>query len=80
MSESVLDRIVGRLIGALAYNANAHEAPVALLWPDEAAQWSAVIDRIGERVPYGGVELLLHVRRQTGRCGNTPPRPRIELR
>ena len=51
MSESVLDRIVGCLHGALVYNANAQEAPVALLWPDEGAQWLAVIDRIGERVP-----------------------------
>jgi hypothetical protein len=51
MSETVLDRIVGCLHGALAYNANVREAPVALLWPDEAAQWQPIVGRIGERVP-----------------------------
>ncbi len=51
MSESVLDRLVTVLSAALEYNAGAVEAPVALLWPDEARQWEAVIDRIGDRLP-----------------------------
>jgi hypothetical protein len=51
VSETVLDEIVACLKGALAYNANAQQAPVALLWPDEGAQWQPVIHRIGERIP-----------------------------
>src|SRR4051794_9239375 len=51
MSETVLDRLVARLTEALAYNANANVAPVALVWPDEARQWTPIIDRIGERLP-----------------------------
>jgi hypothetical protein len=46
MSETVLDRLFVRLAEALAYNANAHVAPAALLWPDEDSQWSPVVDRI----------------------------------
>jgi hypothetical protein len=51
MSETVLDRIVACLLAAQENNANAHVAPVALLWPDEGRQWEQVIDRIGERLP-----------------------------
>jgi hypothetical protein len=51
MSDTVLDRLVACLKSALDHNANAHVAPVALLWPDECAQWQSVIDRIAERVP-----------------------------
>ena len=46
MSETVLDRIVTHLKESLAHNANAHVEPVALLWPDEGAQWQQVVDRI----------------------------------
>lgn len=51
MSDSVLDRLVVRLEAALDYNANAFVAPVALLWPDESAQWHPVIDRLMDRLP-----------------------------
>ena len=44
MSESVLDRLVVVLSDALGYNAGAVEAPVALLWPDEARQWEPVME------------------------------------
>jgi hypothetical protein len=50
VSETILDRLVNRLSDALSFNANAQTAPAALLWPDEARQWKAVIDRVGERV------------------------------
>ncbi len=51
MSETVLDRIIACLIDALDYNPDAVVAPVALLWPDEDAQWCQAMARIGERVP-----------------------------
>ena len=51
MTDTVLDRIVAAVRAALAYNANAYEAPVALLWPDEGTQWRQVIDRLGQHVP-----------------------------
>ncbi len=51
MSESVLDRLVAVLSNAMDYNAGAVEAPVALLWPDEARQWEPVIGPVGEHLP-----------------------------
>ena len=51
MSDTVLDRIAGCLHAALAYNANAQAAPVALLWPDESGQWEPAIHRLGEHLP-----------------------------
>ena len=51
MTETVLDGIVDRIEKALEYNANAHDAPVALLWPDESSQWRSVVRRLGERLP-----------------------------
>lgn len=51
MSDTVLDRLVARIGEALPYNVNAYVAPVAVLWPDEGAQWQPIIDRIGERLP-----------------------------
>lgn len=51
MSETVLDRLITVLSDALAYNAGANEAPVALLWPDETGQWWSVIDRVGKHLP-----------------------------
>jgi hypothetical protein len=51
VTDTVLDRIVAVVGAALEYNANAYEAPVALLWPDEGAQWQPVVDRLGEHVP-----------------------------
>ncbi|MCW6004623.1 BREX-1 system phosphatase PglZ type B [Micromonospora sp. CPCC 205371] len=51
MTETVLDRIVACLRNALAYDPNVRVAPVALLWPDEGAQWRQVIDHIGHRLP-----------------------------
>ncbi|HZJ48963.1 MAG TPA: BREX-1 system phosphatase PglZ type B, partial [Acidimicrobiia bacterium] len=52
MSETVLERLLVRLTEAFAYNANAHVAPVALLWPDGGSQWVTVVDRIRERLPF----------------------------
>jgi hypothetical protein len=57
MSATILDRLVVRLTEALAYNANAAVAPVALLWPDGSSQWQPLIHRIGEQLPlvsFGG--------------------------
>ena len=51
MSETVLDRLVGCVRAALDYDPNVRFAPVALLWPDEAAQWEPVMDRIGDHLP-----------------------------
>ena len=51
MSETVLDRLVARLRDALNYNANAFAEPVALLWPDESAQWQPVVRRVADRLP-----------------------------
>ncbi len=51
MSDTVLDGIVAAVRGAMEYNANAHAAPVALLWTDEGAQWQPVIGRLGEHLP-----------------------------
>lgn len=50
MSETVLDRLVQRLQAALDYNANAYVEPVALLWPDETAQWRPLVRRIADRL------------------------------
>jgi len=36
---------------ALGYDQNVRVAPVALLWPDEGAQWKPVMERIGARLP-----------------------------
>ena len=51
MSETVLDRVVASVQAALMYDKNVRVAPVALLWPDEGAQWRQIIDRIRERLP-----------------------------
>ncbi len=51
MSDTVLDRVVACVRAALTYDPNVRVAPVALLWPDEGAQWTRVIDRIGEHLP-----------------------------
>lgn len=51
MSDTVLDCLVACLDKASAFDPNVHEAPVALLWPDEEARWQPVIGRIADRVP-----------------------------
>ena len=51
MSDTVLDRVIASLRAACEFNHNAHMAPVALLWPDEARQWEPVVDRIAEHLP-----------------------------
>lgn len=51
MTDTVLDCLVGALADSLQFNAGVHDAPVALLWPDEARQWESVIDRLGQHVP-----------------------------
>jgi len=45
MSDTVLDRVVACLGAALGYDQNVRVAPVALLWPDEGAQWKPVMER-----------------------------------
>ncbi|MBJ7470367.1 MAG: BREX-1 system phosphatase PglZ type B [Solirubrobacteraceae bacterium] len=51
MSETVLDAIGASLSSALSYAQNVRVAPVALLWPDEAAQWRSIIGRLQEKLP-----------------------------
>lgn len=51
MSDSVLDRLIACVHAACEHNQNAQVAPVALLWPDEARQWGAVMNRIAEHLP-----------------------------
>jgi len=51
VSDTVLDRVVNCLRAALTNDPNVRVAPVALLWPDQGAQWKGVIDRIGEHLP-----------------------------
>ena len=49
MSETVLDRLVACLRAALdATTRTSAYAPVALLWPDEGAQWEPIV-RLGSR-------------------------------
>jgi hypothetical protein len=50
VTDTVLARVVVAVRAAMAYNANAHEAPVALLWPDGGAQWQPIVERLGEHV------------------------------
>lgn len=50
MTETVLDRIRNRIAEALMYDGNVRVAPGALLWPDEGAQWQAVVDRLQEHL------------------------------
>jgi hypothetical protein len=49
--ETILDGMIGALRAAMAFDPNVQEEPVALLWPDEGAQWQQVVDRIAERLP-----------------------------
>jgi len=51
VSDTVLDRLVGCIRDVLAFNPGVRVPPVALLWPDEAKQWTPVIDRIAEHLP-----------------------------
>jgi len=51
VSDTVIDRVVACVRAALTYDPNVGVAPVALLWPDERAQWTRVIDRVGEHLP-----------------------------
>ena len=51
MSEQFLTRRRVRRGCAGCYDPNVRVAPVALLWPDEGAQWEQVIDRVGEHLP-----------------------------
>jgi hypothetical protein len=51
VSQTVLDAIGSSLSSALTYARNVRVAPVALLWPDEGAQWQSIIGRLGEKLP-----------------------------
>lgn len=44
MAETLLDAIRERLLGALAHDHNAVEAPVVLLWPDKERQFETVVE------------------------------------
>jgi hypothetical protein len=52
VSETVLDVLVGLLKEAFAFNENVHEPPLALLFPDEAGQWSSIRGPLRERLPF----------------------------
>lgn len=51
MSDTFLDALVGAVRSASAYNSNDVVAPVALIWTDEAREWTDVAPRLGERIP-----------------------------
>jgi hypothetical protein len=52
VSDTVLDRVVTCVRAALdAYDPNVRVPPVALLWPDEGAQWESVVPRISQYSP-----------------------------
>lgn len=51
MKTTVFEALLCRLRESLAFNPDAQEGPVALLWPDEGEQWKRVVDRIGEHLP-----------------------------
>ena len=51
MSDTVLDRLEQCLHKSQEFNPNASMRPVALLWPDEMAQWQPVVERLAERLP-----------------------------
>jgi hypothetical protein len=51
VSETVLDVLVDRLGDAFASNENVYTPPVALLFPDEAEQWSSITERLREHLP-----------------------------
>jgi hypothetical protein len=51
VSQTVIDRLVDRLVDSLGYNPNAQVGPTALLWPDEGCQWQPIIGRVRERIP-----------------------------
>ena len=63
MTAVVLDRVLGALDGALAFDGNVVTAPIAVLWPDEARQWEAAISelqRLRPVVRYGAFEPARH--------------------
>lgn len=51
MSQTVLDAIGSALSSALSYASNVRVPPVALLWPDEGAQWRSIVGRLSEELP-----------------------------
>ncbi|MGI9189311.1 MAG: BREX-1 system phosphatase PglZ type B [Longimicrobiaceae bacterium] len=51
MTETLLDKLEESLRNALAYNANAKTAPVALLWPDRDRHFAAAAERLRSRLP-----------------------------
>lgn len=65
MTDTVLDSVVDCVRAALTNDPNVRVPPVALLWPDEGAQWKRVIDRIAEHLPV----VSLGDYHPTARCG-----------
>jgi hypothetical protein len=50
-SSTLLDTLVRSLTAAASYNALDQDAPAAVLWPDAASEWSALIPAVRERYP-----------------------------
>jgi hypothetical protein len=60
MNDTVLDRVSLALELAAAYDPNAVEGPIAVLWPDEARQWESLIPDLQAHrriVTYGAYDL-----------------------
>lgn len=49
---TVLDSLVESLIGARSHNHSAEIAPVAVLWPDPAGEWRALVPRLSAMLPF----------------------------
>lgn len=63
MSDTLLDRLVLAVDGALGFDGNVVTAPIAALWPDEARQWEGAISRLQRRrriVKYGQFDPANH--------------------
>ena len=51
-AETVLDALLGSLEKAAVYNTNIHVPPAAILWPDQAEQWRALLPVLREVLPH----------------------------
>lgn len=63
MNDTVLDRIVSALDGALDFDPNVVAAPIAVLWPDESRQWETAVSELQQRrcvVRYGTFDASRH--------------------
>ena len=63
MNDTVLDKIVVALDGALDFDPNVVAAPIAILWPDEGRQWETAVSELQQRrrvVRYGAFDAAQH--------------------